>query len=148
MPEPVTLTEVHPYRTTTLRYRTHLIGDDRPAVPLDLELSYTSLDPFAIRIGLETDGASVQWSVSRETLLSGLRGHEGIGDVAAWPVHRAGRSEWLRIRLGSLENCAVFETEWDVISDWLDVTLQLVPQDTESDYLDWDTYLTTLLEQD
>jgi hypothetical protein len=146
--KPVTLTELHPHRTTTLRHRTQLVNDGRPAVQLNLELHYTSLDPFAVRIGLETDGASAHWSLSREALLLGLRRHEGIGDVAVWPVHQADGCGWLRIRLGPLRNCAVFQMERDVISDWLDITLQLVPQDTESDHLDWEGFLAPLLDQD
>ncbi len=128
VPEPVTVTEVHPHRTTTLRHRTQLVRDDRPLVSLDLELHYTSLDPFAVRIGLETDGASIHWALSRETLLLGLRRREGMGDVAVWPVRQPGGGGGrLRIRLGPPGSCRVFQTERDVISDWLDVTLRLVP---------------------
>lgn len=148
MSKPVTLTELHPHRTSTLRHRTQLVRDGQPAVQLNLELHYTSLDPFAVRIGLKTDGASVHWSLSREALLLGLRRHEGIGDVAVWPVHQTDGCGWLRIRLGPLRNCAVFQMERDVISDWLDVTLQLVPQDTESDHLNWEGFLAFLLDQD
>ncbi|MFJ9251069.1 SsgA family sporulation/cell division regulator [Streptomyces sp. NPDC101776] len=82
MPKPVTLTEVHPHRTTTLRHHTQLVREGQPPVPLDLELRYTSLDPFAVHIGLHTDGASIHWALSRESLLLGLRRYEGIGDVA------------------------------------------------------------------
>ncbi|MFE5111427.1 SsgA family sporulation/cell division regulator [Streptomyces sp. NPDC056663] len=146
MPKPVTLTEVHPPPTTTLRHRTQLVRDDRSAVPLDLELRYTSLDPFAVRMGLATDGASIHWSLSREALLLGLRRHVGVGDVAVWPVRQAGGHGWVRIRLGPLRSCAVFQTERDVISDWLEVTLQLVPQGTESNHLDWDGIFAPLLD--
>ncbi|MGI3197710.1 SsgA family sporulation/cell division regulator [Streptomyces sp. GLT-R25] len=148
MSKPVTLTELHPHRTTTLHHRTQLICDARPAVALDLELHYTSLDPFAVRIGLKTDDASIHWSLSRETLLLGLRRPEGIGDVAVWPAHQPDSRGWLRIRLGQLRSCAVFQMERDVISDWLDVTLQLVPQNTESHHLNWDDFLAPLLNQD
>ncbi|MET7683424.1 SsgA family sporulation/cell division regulator [Streptomyces sp. NPDC005423] len=146
MPKPVTLTELHPHRVTTLRHRAQMVRDAQPPVSLDLELCYTSLDPFAVRIGLRAEDACVHWSLSRETLLLGLRRHEGIGDVAAWPVHQPGGPGWLRIRLGPLRGCAVFQTERDVISDWLDVTLRLVPQETEGDYLPWDTFLASLLD--
>ncbi|MDQ1032700.1 hypothetical protein QF035_010282 [Streptomyces umbrinus] len=148
MSKPVTLTELHPHRTTTLHHRTHLVRDGRPAVPLDLELHYTSLDPFAVRISLKPDGASIQWSLSRDALLLGLRRPEGIGDVAVWPVQQADGRGWLRIRLGPLRSCAVFQMELDVISNWLDVTLQLVPQNTESHHLNWDDFLAPLLDQD
>ncbi|SEF15959.1 SsgA family sporulation/cell division regulator [Streptomyces sp. Ag109_O5-10] len=148
MSKPVTLTEVHPHRVTTLRHHAHLVRADRPAVPLDLELHYTALDPFAVRIVLRTDGASVRWSLSREALLLGLRRHEGIGDVAVWPVHPPGTPGRLCIRLGPLRACAVVQAEWDVISDWLDVTLQLVPADTESGHLQWEDFLAPLLGQE
>ncbi|MFE2708256.1 SsgA family sporulation/cell division regulator [Streptomyces mirabilis] len=105
-------------------------------------------DPFGIRVLLRTDGASVQWSLARETLLLGLRRPEGIGDVAVWPVREPGSPGWLRIRLGPLRACAVVQTERDVISDWLDVTLRLVPQDTESNRLQWDGFLASLLDQE
>ncbi|UXX96760.1 SsgA family sporulation/cell division regulator [Streptomyces sp. AD2-2] len=143
------MTEVHPHRTTTLRHRTQLVRDGRPLVSLDLELHYTSLDPFAVRIGLETDGASIHWALSRETLLLGLRRREGMGDVAVWPVRQpGGGGGWLRIRLGPPGSCGVFQTERDVISDWLDVTLRLIPRNTESKHLDWDGFLAPLLDRD
>ncbi|MBK6014057.1 SsgA family sporulation/cell division regulator [Streptomyces sp. MBT53] len=148
MPKPVTLTEIHPHPTTTLRHRAQLVRGGGPAVPLDLELHYTSLDPFAVRIVLRTDGASVHWSLSRDSLLLGLRRLEGIGDVAVWPLREADGHGWLRIRLGPLGSGAVFQTEQDVVAGWLDVTQQLVPLGGESDYLDWDGFLTPLLGQD
>jgi hypothetical protein len=147
VPKPVTLIEVHPHRVTVLRHRAQFVRDGEAPVPLDLELRYTSLDPFAVRIVLRTDGASVEWSLSRETLLLGLRRHEGIGDVAVWPVRQPDGPGWLRIRLGPLRGCAVFQTERNVISDWLDVTLQLVSRGTENDHLDWEEFLTSLLDR-
>lgn len=147
VPKPVTLVEVHPHRVTTLRHHAQLVRNAQPAVPLDLELRYTSLDPFAVRVLLRTADASVRWCLSRETLLLGLRRHEGIGDVAVWPVHQAGSPGRLRIRLGPLGACAVVQTERDVISDWLDVTLQLIPRHAESDHLRWDGFLASLLDR-
>lgn len=147
MPRPVTLIEVHPHRVAVLRHRAQLVRDGGAAVPLDLELLYTSLDPFAVRIVLRTDGASVDWSLSREMLLFGLRRHEGIGDVAVWPVRQPGGPDWLRLRLGPLQGCAVFQTERNVISDWLDVTLRLVSRGTENEHLDWEGFLASLLDQ-
>ncbi|MFC9847976.1 SsgA family sporulation/cell division regulator [Streptomyces sp. NPDC060223] len=147
MPQPVTHVEVHPHPTTTLRHRAHLLRNGQPPVSLDLELHYTAVDPFAVRITLLADGASVRWSLSREALLLGLRRHEGLGDVAVWPVRPPAGPERLSIRLGPPRGCAVFQAERAVISDWLDVTLRLLPRGAESDHLHWDDFLLPLLDK-
>ncbi|GAA3113564.1 SsgA family sporulation/cell division regulator [Streptomyces rectiviolaceus] len=116
----------------------------KPAAPLALELRYTSLDPFAVRITLQAAGASVCWSLARETLLQGVRRHEGVGDVAAWPVrHR--EFVLLRIRLGPPHCCAVVQADRDLVATWLNITTILVPPGTESTHMDWDSFLDSVL---
>lgn len=43
---------------------------------------------------------------------------------------------------------AVFQTEWDVSSDRLDVTAQLIHLDTEGDHRQWEEFLAPLLGQE
>ncbi|MEU9388357.1 hypothetical protein AB0D38_48975 [Streptomyces sp. NPDC048279] len=52
-------------------------------------------------VTLRTGGVSVRWSLSWEALPLGPRRHDGIGDVAIWPMHRR-HSLGLCIRLGPL----------------------------------------------
>ncbi|QNS02754.1 SsgA family sporulation/cell division regulator [Streptomyces xanthii] len=145
MSEPLTHVSVHPHRTATLLHDAVLLRDGLRPLPLGLELHYTSLDPFAVRVTLEVEGAQVRWVLSRETLLLARSRRTGTGEVAAWPVPGAADAPpALRIRLGPVEGCAVVETERDVVSEWLDVTARLVPPGEESSHIDWDGFLTGL----
>lgn len=146
MPSPVTLIEVHPHRVTTLQHSAGLVRHARSPAPLALELHYTSFDPYAVRIKLAVEGAEVRWVLSRESLLLGLRRHDGLSDVAVWPVRSPGGPPLLRIRLGPPGSCAVMETELGIIAEWLDVTKQLVPAGCESSYIHWDGFLSALLD--
>ncbi|MFE5683816.1 SsgA family sporulation/cell division regulator [Streptomyces sp. NPDC056512] len=147
MPKPVTLIEEHPHRVTTLHHRAGLVHNARSPAPLALELHYTSFDPYAVRIKLAVEGAEVRWALSRESLLVGLRRHDGLGDVAVWPVRPPNGPPLLRIRLGPPGRCAVMETELGIIAEWLDVTHQLVPPGCEPPYIHWDGFLSALLDE-
>ncbi|WP_405652673.1 SsgA family sporulation/cell division regulator [Streptomyces sp. RK9] len=146
MPEPVTRIEVHPYPIATLRHRAGLVRNTRPPAPLALELRYSAVDPYAVRIKLAAEGAEVRWALSREMLLLGLRRHDGLGEVAVWPVRPLSGPALVRVRLGSAEAGAVVETELDVIAEWLYVTQRLVPLGCEASYIRWDDFLLPLLD--
>ncbi|MZD06095.1 SsgA family sporulation/cell division regulator [Streptomyces sp. SID5785] len=137
-----------PHRSATLKHDAALLREGLSGLPsafLGLELHYTALDPFAVRITLEVDGASVRWVLSREMFVQALDGLAGDGDVAAWPVlHGAGAPDTLRLRLGPADGYAVLEADHDVVATWLNVTLRLVPPGTEEAYIDWDGFLTDL----
>lgn len=146
MSTPVTLVETHPWPYTVLRSTAHLVRDRRPPAPLGLSLKYSVHDPFAVHLLLEAGDASVAWTLSRELLRYALHGHDGMGDVAAWPVSRGHGPEAVRVRLGPRGDGAVIEIPHHVLSEWLDITHWLCPAGDESSHVDWDTVTRILLD--
>ncbi|MBO1330508.1 SsgA family sporulation/cell division regulator [Streptomyces sp. VRA16 Mangrove soil] len=147
MPSPRTTVEYHPHRVTTLHDRALLLTEDNPSpVVLRTELHYTEVDPYAVRLSLSAPGADLSWDLSRESLLAGVRRHEGLGDVAIWPVAPPSGPPRVRIRLGRPGNCAVLDTERESIATWLDTTLRLVPRGREEAYIDWNAVITRLFQ--
>ncbi len=63
-----------------------LVSPENIIVPLMAALSYTSTDPYAVRMAFDvgTDEA-VEWTLARDLLAAALHAREGIGDVQAWP---------------------------------------------------------------
>jgi hypothetical protein len=63
-----------------------LVSPENIIVPLMAALSYTSADPYAVRMAFDvgTDEA-VEWTLARDLLAAALHAREGIGDVQAWP---------------------------------------------------------------
>ena len=64
----------------------------------------------------------MEWILARDLLAAALHSREGIGDVQAWPSAAA-------------------------VEAFLAQTYQVVPDGTESDYMDFDAELTELLSQ-
>jgi len=135
-----------------------LIGPEDMIVPLTAEWSYSSQDPYAVMMSLDT-GADhpVQWSFARDLLTAGLLAPAGMGDVQVWPAaasaaalddDEAGSGEKiLNIALGSPDGSARFETGAAGIEAFLARTFKLVPAGQESGFLNIDAGLVELLSQ-
>jgi hypothetical protein len=134
-----------------------LIGPEHVIVPLTAEWSYSSQDPYAVLMSLDTGADQpVQWSFARDLLASGLLAPAGMGDVQVWPAaasaaaleDEAGTGEQiLNIALGSPAGSARFETDAAGIEAFLARTFELVPAGHESGYLNIDAGLADLLAQ-
>ncbi len=138
-----------------------LVAPENTIVALTAGLSYTSADPYAMRMAFRvgSDNA-VEWIFSRDLLAASLVAREGIGDVKAWPsptscdpaaggalARAAAAHGILNIALSSPFGQAQFEASAQEVRAFLDQTYQLVPTGTESAYLDLDAELTELLSQ-
>jgi Streptomyces sporulation and cell division protein, SsgA len=136
-----------------------LVGPERTIVPLAAGLSYSSADPYAVRMAFDigTD-KPVEWILGRDLLAAGLHGSEGLGDVRAWPsaascdpdvvaIGGGTGSAILNIAMSSPYGQAQFEVSAKAIEDFLQRTYQLVAIGQESPYLDFDAELTDLLSQ-
>jgi Streptomyces sporulation and cell division protein, SsgA len=138
-----------------------LVSPENTIVPLMASLSYTSADPYAVRMAFDvgTD-EPVVWALARDLLTAALHGHEGIGDVRAWPssvscdpdagIVSAGAAaghQILNIAMSSPFGQAKFEASARAIGGFLQRTYQLVPAGQESGFLDFDAELTELLSQ-
>ncbi len=134
-----------------------LMGPEHVVVPLMAEWSYSSQDPYAVQMSLDT-GADrpVQWSFARDLLSGGMLAPAGMGDVQAWPAARStvaltdgpdAGDKVLNILLGSPDGSARFETGAAGIEAFLARTFELVPAGQESGYLNLDAGLAELLAQ-
>ncbi|WP_354670736.1 SsgA family sporulation/cell division regulator [Streptomyces flavofungini] len=92
------------------------------------------------------EGAEARWVLYREMLLLGPRRHDGLGEVAVWPVGPLSGPALLPVRLRSAEDGAVVETELGVIAEWLGLTQRLVPLGCETSGIRWDDFLLPLLD--
>jgi hypothetical protein len=136
-----------------------LVGPERTIVPLTAGLSYSSSDPYAVRMAFEVGADEpVEWILARDLLAAALHGSEGLGDVRAWPsaascdpdvvaIAGAAGNAILNIAMSSPYGQAQFEVSAKAIEDFLQRTYQLVATGQESSYLDFDAELTDLLSQ-
>ncbi|MFC5993636.1 SsgA family sporulation/cell division regulator [Pseudonocardia hispaniensis] len=121
-----------------------LITSDAPVVPVNVELSYSSRDPYAVQATFQTGGdSSVRWVFARDLLADGLVAEAGTGDVKVQPLpHDLSRIE---LELTSPSGHAVFTTCAAGLAEFLDRTFEAVPPGSEYSWLDFDAALSNLL---
>ncbi|GAA2573849.1 SsgA family sporulation/cell division regulator [Pseudonocardia hydrocarbonoxydans] len=124
-----------------------LITDDAPAVRVKVDLSYHSRDPFAVQASFRTGhGSAVDWVFARDLLHDGLITPSGSGDVRVRPMaldpHR------VQLELSSPSGHAVFTTCAQTLGDFLHRTYDAVPPGREYSWLDFETALSALLDND
>lgn len=122
----------------------HLVGPNSwTEVPASL--GYEVNDPFAVRItfGDGPDDDGISWLLGRELLQAGLERPAGEGDVRLWPSRTSGDVLFLHLRAPSGE--ALFEVSRGAVAAFLQLTENLVPSGHESEVLDVDDELATLL---
>jgi hypothetical protein len=121
-----------------------LIAPDAPAVPVNVELTYSSRDPYAVQASFRTGSTTaVEWVFARDLLHDGLIAAAGTGDVRVQPV--PGNPGKVQLELSSPSGHAVFTTCAQTLGDFLHRTYLAVPADTEYSWLDFDMALSDLL---
>ena len=130
-----------------------LVGPEQTIVPLMASLYYSCHDPYAVKMAFHvgTD-EPVEWALARDLLAAALHSREGIGDVQAWPSaastgEAAGGQKIMNIAMTSPHGHAQFEASAAAIETFLAQTYQLVPDGSESSYLDFDAELAELLSE-
>ncbi|HZD15126.1 MAG TPA: SsgA family sporulation/cell division regulator [Pseudonocardiaceae bacterium] len=121
-------------------------------VPVRVELSWHPGDPHAIHATFQTARTAakdVRWVLGRELLAQGLHIPTGIGDVHLCPRDPRGTDPAVTV----LELCtptghAVFELDTDELAELLADTYAHLPFGHEALFLDLDTEITQLLEED
>jgi hypothetical protein len=128
-----------------------LVVPQQAIVPLVASLSYSTEDPFAIRIAFHVGlDEPVEWIFARELLASGVKDRVGDGDVKVWPATETADGEpdsVLNLELSSPFGQAHFEAPADEVTDFLDRTYQVVPVGEEDGFLDVEAELSALLDQ-
>src|SRR5215213_6281529 len=86
-----------------------LISPDSAPVPVKVELTYDSRDPYAVQASFRTGhGTAVDWVFARDLLADGLMASSGTGDVRVQPMPTdSGRIE---LELNSPSGHALFTT--------------------------------------
>ena len=121
-----------------------LIAPDAPVVPVNVDLTYSSRDPYAVQASFRTgNGTAVDWVFARDLLHDGLIGPAGTGDVRVQPL--PDNPARVQLELSSPSGHAVFTTCARTLGDFLHRTYVAVPPDTEYSWLDFDVALSDLL---
>ncbi|MDN5747930.1 MAG: SsgA family sporulation/cell division regulator [Pseudonocardia sp.] len=124
-----------------------LIATGAPVVPVKVDLTYQSRDPFAVQASFRTGhGTAVEWVFARDLLHDGLVAPSGTGDVRVQPMpmepHR------VQLELSSPSGYAEFTTCAQTLGDFLHRTYEAVPPGREYAWLDFDVALSELLDND
>jgi sporulation and cell division protein SsgA len=121
-----------------------LIAPDAPVVPVNVELTYNSRDPYAVQATFRTGSTTaVEWVFARDLLHEGLIGPAGTGDVRVQPAPL--HPGQVQLELSSPSGYAVFMTCAQTLGDFLQHTYRTVPPETEYSWLDFDVALSDLL---
>jgi sporulation and cell division protein SsgA len=132
--------------TVSTQIELRLVVSDGPDRPVHADLSYTHSDPYAVRVAFHTGGAeTVEWTFARSLLTDGVTHPAGDGDVQVWPAS-GGAQPMVCLSLSSPSGRALFEAPLTRVVEFLTETYALVPTGCESDFVDVDAELSTLLE--
>jgi Streptomyces sporulation and cell division protein, SsgA len=133
-----------------------LVAAEQAVVPLVASLHYSGCDPYAIRMAFHVGTEDpVEWIFARDLLADGLMTPEGDGDVLIWPsspvIGPDGQTDGplsvLNIKLSSPFGEAHFEAPAEAIANFLDRTFRIVQMGKESQVIDIDAELSSLLWQ-
>jgi hypothetical protein len=108
------------------------------AAPVVTRWSYCADDPYAVTIEIQTRGDRfVDWVLARELLVEGLSEPAGIGDVRVRP---ASMGEWdvTLIEICSPDGHAMLEVDRDLLRQFVQATIDLVPLGGEAMAVDMD----------
>lgn len=125
----------------------HRVLDGFVRQPLRAEFRFDPDLPLLVSLKLVVEqGLSVTWRIGRELLHKGLHSVSGSGDVRVWTARSGDRvTAWLLL-LDARGTSALFELPVPPLEDWLDRTYQVTPPEAELDGLDWDAFLTEVLD--
>ncbi|MFP5020335.1 SsgA family sporulation/cell division regulator [Pseudonocardia phyllosphaerae] len=122
-----------------------LIAPDAPVVPVKVELSYSSRDPYAVQASFRTGhDSTVDWVFARDLLGDGLVDSAGTGDVRVQPM--GDDPTRIELELTSPSGHALFTTSAQTLSEFLQATYDAVPPAQEYSWLDFDAALSDLLD--
>lgn len=121
-----------------------ILLDNGSSLPMPCTLEYDVRDPFAVSATFRSAEGTVTWVFGRELLLAGMSGPSGIGDIRVEPLQRHGRAV-MRMDLTSPSGSAVIESPLHRIKEFLEATLDVMPEGSEWQYLNFDTALSDLL---
>ncbi|MFC5664310.1 SsgA family sporulation/cell division regulator [Kitasatospora misakiensis] len=117
-----------------------LITGEAQGRDLEVECRYEAADPYAVQ--LDFGGKGAVWVLARDLLAAGLHGPVGEGDVHIEP---SGTGRHVFIALGGPDGVALLNAPARPLARFLTETGRSVPVGSESDRIDWDSWLHRLL---
>jgi hypothetical protein len=108
------------------------------AAPVVTRWTYCMDDPFAVALEIQTRGdRCVDWVLARELLVAGLSAPTGIGDVRVRPA-RMGQWDVTLVEIRSPDGHAVLEVDRDLLRQFVEATIEVVPLGDEGAAVDMD----------
>jgi hypothetical protein len=124
-----------------------LVVSDGPDRAVHANLSFFPHDPYAVRVGFHTGSAEiVEWTFARSLLSDGVTHPVGDGDVQVWPTDNAEQAG-VCVALSSPSGRALFEAPLPRVVAFLTQTYAVVPNGSESGFVDVDAELASLLQE-
>ena len=112
--------------------------------PVVTRWTYSASDPFAVTLGVRTRGDRfVEWLVARDLVIDSLRAPAGCGDIRMSPQHVQGY-DIVEIEIRSTDGRAVLEVDRDLLAEFVDASVALVPLGEESAHMDLDVEITKI----
>ncbi len=131
--------------TVTRELNVQLVAPGNGNVSLAVVLHYDIADPYAVHATFRTgQGDGVSWVFARELLTLGVHRATGDGDVRVWPSWSSG-AEVVFIGLTSPDGEALLQAPTRDLVDFLGHTYTLCSQGQETDHLDIDSAIESLL---
>lgn len=116
------------------------------ALPLSAELRYDAADPYAVEALFDTGAESpVRWVFARDLLAEGLTRATGEGDVVVRPAVDEQGAAAVHLVLASPDGRAMLEASAEDLRGFLSDTYAVIPRGRESDNVDVDAALLSLL---
>ncbi|GJF33986.1 hypothetical protein KNE206_66860 [Kitasatospora sp. NE20-6] len=115
--------------------------------PVRAEFRFDPAAPMIVSVTLApARGPSVLWRIGRELLHQGLFEESGEGHVQVRPA--PGQEGGIAfLLLASRQSSAVLELPVPALAEWLEGTYEIVPAQTEGESLDWDGFISGLLDE-
>ena len=112
--------------------------------PVVTRWSYSAADPFAVTLGVRgRRNRFVEWLVARDLVIESLTGPAGCGDVRMSPQHVDGY-DIVDIEIRSTDGPAVLEVDRDLLQQFVDASLALVPVGAEGSRMNLDAEILKL----
>ena len=106
--------------------------------PVVTRWTYSAADPFAVTLGVRgRRDRFVEWLVSRDLVIESLSGPAGCGDIRMSPQHVQGY-DIIEIEIRSTDGRAVLEVDRELLQQFVDASLALVPAGAEGSRMDLD----------
>jgi len=129
--------------TATVSQDMFTVLHGQPA-PVVTRWAYSAADPFAVTLGVRTRGDRfVEWLVARDLVIDSLRAPAGCGDIRMSPQHVQGY-DIVEIEIRSTDGRAVLEVDRDLLAEFVDASVALVPLGDESAHMDLDAEISKI----